>query len=92
MKAVDVQNTLNIVTSYNINDNSENAADKVSGKMFEGLSKLYPNMDKEKFLKMTDDRLDLIGTLSQLSYSPVQKFIFYLPSFLSHQTLLLLQA
>ena len=51
VKAVDVQNTLNIVTSYNINDNSENAADKVSGKMFEGLSKLYPNMDKEKFLK-----------------------------------------
>lgn len=37
MKAVDVENTLNIVTSYNINDNSENAADKVSDKMFGGL-------------------------------------------------------
>jgi SecD/SecF fusion protein len=51
VKAVDVENTLNVVTSYNIGDNSENAADKVSGKLFEGLSKIYPDMNKEKFLK-----------------------------------------
>ena len=51
VKVVDVENTLNVVTSYNINDNSENAADKVSDKMFQGLKKLYPKMDKEKFLK-----------------------------------------
>ena len=51
VKAVDVENTLNIVTSYNINDNSEDAADKVSLKMFEGLKKIYPGLDQEKFMK-----------------------------------------
>ena len=51
VKAVDAENTFNIVTSYNINDNSETAADKVSSKMYEGLNKLYPGIDKEKFMK-----------------------------------------
>ena len=51
VKAVDVQNTLNIVTSYLINDNSEKASEKVADAMFNGLNKIYPNIDKDKFMK-----------------------------------------
>ena len=60
VKAVDAQNTFNIVTSYNISDVSEGSADKVTDKIYEGLSKLYPNMDKEKFLlEYTDDAIHI---------------------------------
>jgi SecD/SecF fusion protein len=60
VKAVDAQNTFNIVTSYNISDISEGSADRVTDKMFEGLSKVFPNMDKEKFLReYTDDAIHI---------------------------------
>ena len=51
VKAVDTKNTYNIVTSYLIHDNSENATDKVVEKMYEGLSKVYKGMDFDKFKK-----------------------------------------
>jgi SecD/SecF fusion protein len=37
VKAVDVKNTYNVVTSYNIEDSSPEAAEKVLNKLFEGL-------------------------------------------------------
>ena len=51
VKAVDTKNTYNIVTSYLINDNSDNATDKVIEKMYEGLSKVYKGMDLDNFKK-----------------------------------------
>lgn len=51
VKAVDTKNTLNVVTSHMINDNSEGATDKVIEKMFNGLKSVYPNMDLNKFKK-----------------------------------------
>jgi SecD/SecF fusion protein len=37
VKAVDTKNTLNVVTSYNIDDTSPEAAQKVTAKLFEGV-------------------------------------------------------
>lgn len=37
VKSVDTKNTYNITTSYLINDNSENAVEKVTEKLFEGI-------------------------------------------------------
>ncbi len=51
VKAVDTKNTLNVVTSHMINDNSEGATDKVIEKMFNGLKTVYPGMDLNKFKK-----------------------------------------
>lgn len=51
VKAVNTENTYNIVTSYLIDDNTEQASAKVADKMYNGLHTLYPNMDKDKFMK-----------------------------------------
>lgn len=50
VKAVDVDNTYNIVTSYNIGDGSEDASEKVMAKLHEGLAKITnSNITLEQF-------------------------------------------
>lgn len=56
VKAVNTQNTLNIVTSYNIDDTSPDASEKVMAKLFEGINSISGgNLDFEKF-KQTDSQ------------------------------------
>ena len=50
VKAVDTRNTYNVVTSYNIEDNSPEAAEKVVAKLYEGIQTIAGgNLDFEKF-------------------------------------------
>ncbi|MCB9283961.1 MAG: protein translocase subunit SecDF [Lewinellaceae bacterium] len=52
VKAVDTRNTYNVVTSYNIEDSSPEAAEKVVAKLFEGLQTISGgSLDLEKFQK-----------------------------------------
>jgi len=54
VKAVNTQNTFNIVTDYLVNDNSEGAADKVIAKLHEGVASVTgSNVTFDKF-KLTD--------------------------------------
>ncbi len=55
VKAVDISNTYQIVTSYKIDDPSEGAVDEVIAKLYEGINALQGGrLDFEKF-KATDD-------------------------------------
>lgn len=50
VKSVDTRNTYNITTSYLINDNSENAVEKVTEKLFEGIKEATgEDIDYSKF-------------------------------------------
>ncbi|MBK8491002.1 MAG: protein translocase subunit SecDF [Saprospirales bacterium] len=50
VKAVDTRNTYNVVTSYNIEDSSPEAAEKVVAKLFEGIQSISADkLDFEKF-------------------------------------------
>jgi len=52
VKAVDTRNTLNIVTSYNIEDTDPKAAEKVAAKLFEGIQAFSgTEMDFDLFKK-----------------------------------------
>ena len=54
VKAVDTRNTYNVVTSYNIEDSSPEAAEKVITKLYEGINAISGgNLDFEKF-QLTD--------------------------------------
>lgn len=56
VKAVNTQNTLNIVTSYKIDDSSPNASEEVIAKLFEGINSVSGgNLDFDKF-KKTDSQ------------------------------------
>jgi len=68
VKAVDAQNTYNIVTSYLIKDNSEDVAEKVSTKIFEGLNASFGGMDYEIFLK--EDAHDATHIISSSQVGP----------------------
>ncbi|MEP7195334.1 MAG: protein translocase subunit SecDF [Saprospiraceae bacterium] len=50
VKSVDTKNTYNITTSYLINDNSENAVEKVTERLFAGIKEATgENIDYDKF-------------------------------------------
>jgi SecD/SecF fusion protein len=51
VKAVDAQNTFTVVTNYLINDKSEGTMEKVTQKMFDGLSSMYQGMEYANFIK-----------------------------------------
>jgi len=49
VKAVDTENTYNVVTDYLVNDESEDAADRVLQKLHEGVTSLVPGVDFDEF-------------------------------------------
>jgi SecD/SecF fusion protein len=50
VKSVDTKNTFNITTSYLINDDADDAADRVANKLFEGVNAIVGgDLDMEKF-------------------------------------------
>jgi SecD/SecF fusion protein len=52
VKAVDTRNTFNITTSYLIDDDAEDAAERVMGKLFEGVNALAGgDLDKTQFMR-----------------------------------------
>ncbi|NNF20439.1 MAG: protein translocase subunit SecD, partial [Saprospiraceae bacterium] len=64
VKAVDTENTFNIVTDYLINDPEDDAADRVMAKVHEGLSGVTGiNVDFDEFVK-TDSESDMHVTSS----------------------------
>jgi SecD/SecF fusion protein len=81
IKAVDAQNTYNIVTDYLINDNSEDVVMKVSRKIFDGLDAMFPGeMEFELFLK--EDAHDATHIISSSQVGPtiaddIKKSAFY---------------
>lgn len=64
VKAVDTENTFNIVTDYLINDQADDAADRVMAKVHEGLSSVTGlNVELDEFVK-TDSASDMHVTSS----------------------------
>lgn len=51
VKAVDAQNTYTIVTNYLINEKTDDVAEKVTQKIFEGLNAMNSGMEYEDFIK-----------------------------------------
>jgi len=67
VKQVDARNSFNIITSYKVNDTSEEVYDMVTDKLYEGIAKINPNLDKDAFKNNTSD--DAVTHIS--SYSKV---------------------
>ncbi len=49
VKSIDTDNTFNIVTKYEINNNADNAIDLVTAKLAEGLNSIVGGIDIDKF-------------------------------------------
>jgi SecD/SecF fusion protein len=82
IKAVDARNTYNIVTDYLINDNSDNVADKVSSRIFEGLNSIFPGEMAEYEIFLKEDAHDATHIVSSSQVGPtiaddIQKSAFY---------------
>lgn len=70
VKQTDNENTYNVITSYNINDQSKEAGDKVAAKLFEGLQTLGVKSSLEEF-KNTDTDDSKTHVISSAQVGPV---------------------
>ncbi|MCB0640818.1 MAG: protein translocase subunit SecD, partial [Phaeodactylibacter sp.] len=67
VKAVDLANTYNVVTSYNINDTENDAADKVMAKLFEGIKTVIGgDLTQDKFSKLDAEGITHITSSSKV--------------------------
>ena len=68
VKAVDTKNTYNIVTSYLINETSDDVAQRVTRQIYDGLNAMYGGMDYERFLQ--EDAHNAIHIVSSTQVGP----------------------
>jgi SecD/SecF fusion protein len=70
VKAIDTKNTYNVITAFNINDNSKEASDVVTAKIFEAIKEVSPSASLEEFKKQ-----DNAGKTHVSSFSKVGSYV-----------------
>ena len=70
VKAIDTKNSFNVVTSYEVDNNTPEAADLVMAKLFEGVKEVSPSADLETFKKQ-----DSAGKTHVTSFSKVGSYV-----------------